>query len=43
MADYLFKEAGFDYVHLLTEEKVTKARVAELMSDKFPDLLDESL
>lgn len=40
MAEYLFNEAGFDYVHLLTEENVTKDRVAELMSDEFPDLLD---
>ena len=42
MADYLIEEAGFDYVHLLTEDKVTKGRVAELMSDEFPDLLDEN-
>ena len=40
MADYLFNEAGFDHVHLLTEDKVTKQRVAELMSDEFPELLD---
>ncbi len=40
MADFLFNEAGFDHVHLLTEDKVTKARVAELMSDEFPELLD---
>lgn len=42
MADYLFDEAGFDYVHLLTEDKVTKDRVAELMSDKFPELIDNN-
>ena len=42
MADYLFKEANFDHVHLLTEEKVTKRRVAELMNDVFPELLDEN-
>ena len=39
MADYLIREAGFDYVHLLTEEKVTKDRISELMSDEFPALL----
>ena len=42
MADYLFEEAGFDYVHLLTEEKVTEDRVEELMSETFPALLEEN-
>lgn len=40
MADYLFEEADFDHVRLLTEDKVTKDRVAELMSEEFPSLLD---
>lgn len=39
MVEYLRHEAGFDYVHLLTEEKVTKDRVDELMSETFPSLL----
>ena len=39
MADFLFTEAGFDYVRLLTEDKVTKDRVAELMSEDFPNQL----
>ena len=42
MADYLFEDAGFDYVRLLTEDKVTKNRVAELMSDEIPALLSEN-
>ncbi len=33
--DYLVNEAGFDYVHLLTGDKVTKDRVSELMQDVF--------
>lgn len=40
LASYLFEEAGFDYVRLLTEENVTKDRVAELMSEEIPNLLD---
>ena len=40
MAQFLIDEAGFDHVHLLTEDKVTKARVAELMSEEFPNLLN---
>jgi hypothetical protein len=39
MATFLFEEAGFDYVHLLTEDLATRDRVAELMSEEFPDLL----
>ncbi|MEZ5936169.1 MAG: SUMF1/EgtB/PvdO family nonheme iron enzyme [Alphaproteobacteria bacterium] len=42
MADFLLEQAGFDYVHLLTEEKVTRDRVAELMSETFPALLGEN-
>ncbi len=40
MAAYLIEEADFDYVHLLTEDKVTKERVTELMGEEFPNLLD---
>jgi formylglycine-generating enzyme required for sulfatase activity len=40
MKDFLIDEAGFDYVHLLTEDKVTYARVRALMEDEFPGLLD---
>lgn len=37
--DYLINEAGFDYVHVLTEEKVTELRIRELMQDKFSELI----
>lgn len=40
--DYLVNEAGFDYVHILTEEKVTKARLEELMLDEFRPLVGPS-
>ena len=33
--DYLIDEAGFDHVHLLTGDKVTKERLEELMLDEF--------
>ncbi len=36
MRDYLLHEAGFDYVHLLTEDKVTHSRLRKLMVDDFP-------
>lgn len=39
MKDYLINEAGFEHVHLLTEEKVTLSRVRELMSEVFPTKL----
>lgn len=42
MHDYLMNEAGFDYVHILTEEKVTKARLEELMIDEFRPLVGPS-
>lgn len=38
--DFLIDEAGFDYVHLLTEDKVTYGRLRELMDDEFPTLVD---
>ena len=40
MADFLFEEAGFDHVRLLTEDKATRDRISELMSETFPTLLD---
>jgi len=40
--NYLLSEAGYDYVHLLTEEKVTLARLQELMVDSFPSMLDDN-
>ena len=40
MAKFLFEKAGFDYVHVLTEERATRDRVAELMSEEFPKLLE---
>ena len=33
--DFLIDEAGFDYVHVLTGDKVTKARLEELIVDEF--------
>jgi len=39
MKDYLINQAGFEYVHLLTEDKVTLSRVRELMSEVFPTKL----
>ena len=35
MKDFLLKEEGFDYVHLLTEEDVTASEVDRLMQDDF--------
>lgn len=40
--DFLLNEAGFDYVHLLTEENVTVARLTDLMVDEFPERLDSN-
>ena len=37
MKDYLINQAGFEYVHLLTEDKVTLSRVQKLMSEVFPN------
>ena len=37
---FLIEEAGFDHVHVLTEEFATKARVEELMDGIFPRLVD---
>ncbi|MEM8980958.1 MAG: SUMF1/EgtB/PvdO family nonheme iron enzyme, partial [Pseudomonadota bacterium] len=35
LATYLFEEAGFDYVHLLTGEAVTRQRLEGLFLDEF--------
>ena len=40
MRDYLINEAGFDYVHLVTEEKVTPARINSLMLRDFRKRID---
>jgi formylglycine-generating enzyme required for sulfatase activity len=37
MRDFLLDEAGFDYVHVLTDEKVTYPRLRTLMEEDFPD------
>jgi len=37
---FLIEEAGFDHVHVLTEEAATKARIEELMDGVFPRLVD---
>ncbi|MCB4379970.1 SUMF1/EgtB/PvdO family nonheme iron enzyme [Synechococcus sp. MU1644] len=39
MRDYLVDEAGFDHVHILTGDKVTKDRLEELMLDDFRQLV----
>ncbi|MCZ6718097.1 MAG: caspase family protein [Gammaproteobacteria bacterium] len=42
MRDFLLNEAGFDYVHVITEEKVTNVRIRTLMEDDFPALIGEN-
>lgn len=39
VASYLVEEAGFDHVHILTGDKVTKDRLEELMLDDFRTLV----
>ena len=39
MKDFLLDEAGFDHVHVLTDDKATKGRIAELLEDELPDLI----
>lgn len=34
--NFLIQDAGFDYVHTLTNAKVTRARIDELMQESFP-------
>jgi formylglycine-generating enzyme required for sulfatase activity len=41
VATYLVDEAGFDHVHILTGDKVTKDRLEELMLDDFRTLVGE--
>lgn len=40
--NYLLHVAGFDYVHLLTEEKATISRIRDIMEDIFPRLIDKN-
>jgi hypothetical protein len=40
--DFLINEAGFDYVHVLTDEKATKARIDELMVDVLPGMIHDN-
>ena len=42
MRDFLIDEAGFDYVHVLTDDKANKARIEELMVDILPAMIDEN-
>lgn len=37
MKNFLLNEAGFDYVHLITEERVTLPRLRQVMMDVMPD------
>ena len=39
MRDFLVDEAGYDYVHVLTDDKATKARIDELMVDVLPAMM----
>lgn len=39
MRDFLLHEAGFDYVHVLTNRKATYQRIRDLMVDFFPNAL----
>jgi formylglycine-generating enzyme required for sulfatase activity len=40
--DFLINEAGFDYVHVLTDEKATKDRIEELMVDILPGMIHDN-
>ncbi|MCI5137932.1 MAG: hypothetical protein D3922_05870 [Candidatus Electrothrix sp. AR1] len=42
VAQYLFEEADFDYVHTLTDEKASKEKIEKLMVDFFPSELDSN-
>lgn len=42
MRKFLIESAGFDYVHVLTEENVTVERVNALMEDYFPEKVGAS-
>ena len=42
MRDFLLNEAGFDYVHVLTDDKATKARIEELMVDVLPGMIHDN-
>ncbi len=42
MRDFLLNEAGFDHVHVLTEEKATLPRIRQLMEHDLPGLLTEN-
>lgn len=39
--NYLLNEAGFDYVHMLTGNRVTLQRLRKLMVDVFPNLMNK--
>lgn len=41
MRDFLLHDAGFDYVHVLTNEKATYRRIRELMVDDFPKRINQ--
>jgi Caspase domain len=42
MRDFLLNEAGFDYVHVITDEKASKARIEELIVDVLPAMIREN-
>jgi hypothetical protein len=42
MRDFLMNEAGFDYVHVLTDGHATIDRIRELMIDVFPERIDKN-
>lgn len=39
MRAFLVEKAGYDHVHVLTEKKVSRRRIRELMIDEFPALM----
>jgi 23S rRNA pseudoU1915 N3-methylase RlmH len=39
MVDFLIKDAGFDSVYLLTEDKATKGRIDKLMTEDLPKVV----
>ena len=42
MQEFLINEAGFDYVHVLTDKAATLERVRELMVGTFPNMMGDA-
>src|SRR5271170_5982942 len=39
MADFLLKDQGFAYVHVLTESEATKEKIDKIMTDEMPRMI----